>query len=60
MGLAGYYRRFIEGFSHIAHPITYFQNKGEIFEWTLDCARSFQHLKSLLTSVPILRILILM
>jgi hypothetical protein len=26
------------------------------FEWTLDCVRSFQHLKSLLTSAPILRI----
>ena len=25
MGLVGYYRRFIEGFSKVAHPITYFQ-----------------------------------
>ena len=28
MGLAGYYRRFIEGFSHIAHTITSLQKKG--------------------------------
>jgi hypothetical protein len=29
MGLEGYYRRFIEGFSKIAHPITYPQKKGD-------------------------------
>jgi hypothetical protein len=52
MGLA----RFIEGFSKIAHPITYFQRKGVKFQWTLDCEKSFQHLKQLLTSDPILRI----
>jgi hypothetical protein len=56
MALTGYYRRIIEGFSKIAHPITSLQKKGARFEWTLDCARSFQHLKSLLTSAPILRI----
>jgi hypothetical protein len=56
MGLAGYYRRFIEGFSNIAHPITSLQNKGARFECSMDCARSFHHLKSLLTSAPILRI----
>jgi hypothetical protein len=56
MGLAGYYRRFIEGFSKIAHPITSLQRKGVKFQWTLDCEKSFQHLKQLLTSAPILRI----
>jgi hypothetical protein len=45
MGLAGYYRRFIEGFSKIAHPITSLQRKGVKFQWTLDCEKSFQHLK---------------
>jgi hypothetical protein len=56
MGLAVYYKRFIEGFSKIAHPITSLQKKGVRFEWTFDCKRSFQHLKSLLTSALILRI----
>jgi hypothetical protein len=56
MGLVGYYRRFIEVFSRIAHPITSLQNKGVKFQWTLDCEKSSQHLKQLLTSAPILRI----
>jgi hypothetical protein len=56
MGLAGYYKRFIEGFSNISHPITSLQNKGVTFQWTLDCEKSFQHLKQLLISSPILRI----
>jgi hypothetical protein len=56
MGLVGYYRIFIEGFSKIAHPITSLQNKGVDFQWTLDFEKSFQHLKQLLTSSPILRI----
>jgi hypothetical protein len=56
MGLAGYYRRFIEGFSKIAHPITSLQKKGIKFEWTTKCEESFQHLKDLLTSAPILKI----
>jgi hypothetical protein len=56
MGLAGYYMRFIEGFSKIAHPITSLQRKGVKFQWTLDCENSFQHLKQLLTSAPIPRI----
>ena len=56
MGLAGYYRRFIEGFSKVAHSITSFQKKGIKFEWTPRCEESFQQLKNLLTSAPILKI----
>jgi hypothetical protein len=56
MGPAGYYRRFIEEFSKIAHPTTSLQKKGMIFEWTPVCQIIFQQLKYLLTSAPILRI----
>jgi hypothetical protein len=56
MGLAGYYRRFIEGISKIAHPITSLQNKGTKFVWTTKCEENFNLLKELLTSVPILKI----
>jgi hypothetical protein len=34
MGLASYYRRFIAGFSRIAHPITSLQRKRKKFQWT--------------------------
>ena len=42
MGLAGYYRRFIEGFSKVSHAITSLQKKGINFEWTSRCEESFQ------------------
>jgi hypothetical protein len=44
IGLAGYYKIFIEGFSKIAHPVTSLQKKGVKFQWTLHCEKSFQHL----------------
>jgi hypothetical protein len=56
MGLPGYYKRLIEGFSKIAHPITSLQKKGVKFQWTLDYEKSFQHLKQLLKSATILSI----
>jgi hypothetical protein len=42
LGLAGYYRRFIEGFSKIARPMTEF------------CEKIFQELKRRLTTAPVL------
>ena len=42
MGLVGYYRRFIKGFSKIASPITSLQKNGLKFEWTSKCEESFQ------------------
>jgi hypothetical protein len=50
MGLVGYYRRFIAGFSKIVHPITSLQRKGVKFQWKRKCENSFQELKQLLTS----------
>jgi hypothetical protein len=57
MGLVEQYKRFIEGFSKIAHPVTSLQNNGVKLQWTLECEKSFQHLKHLLTSSTILRII---
>ena len=56
MGLARYYRRFIEGFSKVAHAITSLQRKGIKFEWTSMCEESFQWLKYLLTSALVLKV----
>jgi hypothetical protein len=56
MGLAGCYKRFIAGFSKIAHPITSLQRKEKKFQWNEECESSFQRLKQLLTSAPILKI----
>jgi ribonuclease HI len=54
LGLAGYYRRFIEGFSKIARPMTALTQKGKEFKWTEACERSFQELKRKLTTAPVL------
>jgi hypothetical protein len=56
MGLAGYYRIFIKGFSNIVSPITSLQKKGVKFEWNSKCEERFQQLKDIMTSAPILNI----
>ncbi|KAL5557444.1 hypothetical protein UlMin_039680 [Ulmus minor] len=54
LGLAGYYRRFVEGFSKIAAPLTALTRKGKKYEWTEKCDKSFQELKNKLTTAPTL------
>nr|GFA91365.1 putative reverse transcriptase domain-containing protein [Tanacetum cinerariifolium] len=54
LGLAGYYRRFIEGFSKIAKPMTKLTKKKVKFEWGDKQEAAFQLLKQKLCSAPIL------
>ncbi|GJW58320.1 putative reverse transcriptase domain-containing protein [Tanacetum coccineum] len=54
LGLAGYYRRFIEGFSKIAKPMTKLTQKKVAFEWGDKQEAAFQTLKNKLCSAPIL------
>jgi transposase InsO family protein len=54
LGLAGYYRRFIEGFSKIAKPLTNLLKKDTRFVWTDQAEESFKTLKAKLTSAPVL------
>eukprot|EP00253_Pinus_taeda_P005576 PITA_05576 len=56
IGLDVYYTRFIEGFSRVAYPITSLQKKGMDFKWSIECQESFDQLKHLLTTAPILSI----
>ncbi|CAL1409480.1 unnamed protein product [Linum trigynum] len=54
LGLAGYYRRFVEGFASIAKPITQLLQKGKAFTWDEKCKKAFEVLKEKLTSAPVL------
>ena len=54
LGLAGYYRRFIENFSKIAKPMTELLKKDTKFKWTEECEASFQELKKRLVTSPVL------
>jgi hypothetical protein len=54
LGLAGYYRRFIEGFSKIVKPLTFLLEKGKEFKWDDKCQACFEELKKKLTTAPVL------
>lgn len=55
LGLANYYRKFIENFSTIAAPINTLLQKGVKFSWSKECEEAFQKIKKLLISPPILK-----
>ncbi|GJX09045.1 putative nucleotidyltransferase, ribonuclease H [Tanacetum coccineum] len=54
LGLAGYYRRFIEGFYKIAKPMTELTQKNQKFDWGEEQEEAFQLLKQKLCAAPIL------
>ena len=54
LGLAGYYRRFVQDFSIIASPLTKLLRKNVKFLWTPECQQSFEILKEKLITAPIL------
>ncbi|KAI3683189.1 hypothetical protein L1987_83689 [Smallanthus sonchifolius] len=54
LGLAGYYRRFIENFSKIALPLTTLTQKEKKYDWSDKQESAFQLLKQKLCSAPIL------
>ncbi|WMV41436.1 hypothetical protein MTR67_034821 [Solanum verrucosum] len=54
LGLAGYYRLFVEVFSSILSPSTKFTQKIVKFQWTEACEKSFEELKTRLTTAPVL------
>jgi len=56
LGLAGFYRRFVQDFSTIAAPLHELTNKGVSFSWDEAQENSFNILKDKLTHAPLLQL----
>lgn len=56
LGLAGYFRKFIKGFSKLTEPLTQLLQKKVQFEWKEEQEKAFQNLKEKLTERPILAV----
>ncbi|CAC5382706.1 Transposon Ty3-G Gag-Pol polyprotein [Mytilus coruscus] len=54
LGLTNYYRKFIEGYSHITTPLNHLMGNDVPFEWSEKCQMAFDQLKKALCSAPIL------
>ncbi|GKA80678.1 reverse transcriptase domain-containing protein [Tanacetum coccineum] len=54
LGLAGYYRQFIENFSKIAKPLTILTQKNKAYVWGEEQEEAFQILKDKLCNAPVL------
>ena len=54
LGLAGYYRKFVEGFSWTAAPLTKLTRKDVEYDWVDACQQSFEELQDRSTSAPVL------
>ena len=60
LGLAGYYRRFVKGFSNLARPMNSLLSKPQEgsrdhrIDWTQECQSSFEDVKTALTTAPLL------
>ena len=54
LGLAGYYQRFVQGFSVIASSLTRLLRKGVKFEWDDKCQSNSERLKEILVEAPVL------
>ena len=54
IGLASYYRRFVNSFASIASPLRALTKKNAKFSWTSECQVAFDKLKELLVSAPVL------
>lgn len=55
LGMTGYYRKFIPGYSEMAHPLIKLTYDKQPFEWGQEQTESFNKLKRLLGTKPILK-----
>ena len=54
LGLANYYRRFVQDYARIAKPLHRLTEKHTTFKWTRECEHSFENLRQNLVSAPVL------
>ena len=54
LGLAKYYRRFVQDYARIAKPLHRLTEKNTTFKWTRECEHSFENLRQNLVSAPVL------
>jgi hypothetical protein len=54
LGLCGYYRKFVPGFSEVAAPLYALTKKGCRFKWSRECQDAFDEMKRRLTTAPVL------
>lgn len=58
LGLENYFRKFVQGYSKMAAPLTDLEVVvGKRWEWMGQCAKAFEEVKRYLTRAPFLRIL---
>ena len=58
LDMAGYYRKFVEGFSKIAGPLLKLTRKDTPFVWSKACHESFEELKKRLTTALVVTLLV--
>ena len=54
LGMAGYYRQFVQNYAHIESPLHHACQKGDSFRWTVECEEAFRDIKNRLSSAPIM------
>jgi transposase InsO family protein len=54
LGLANYFRRFVQGFSTLVTPLTNLTRHSVVWKWTDNCQRAFDSVKVALTNAPVL------
>jgi hypothetical protein len=54
LGLTGYYRKYIKGYSNLAGPLFELTRKDVVFAWSVNCEQAYQALKAALVGAPVL------